>query len=296
MDDPSGTPSCPHAAIRADAGHRRPRPDDEALRLRLVAYERGAPAEGALFRLPSRRGWMDRSHNRFAYRCLPLVAANQAGWLVRNPVTFSVMWTGGMGADGLQILMPEGQVGWAGVPPETIVESHFGEAILTFQLPFLFRTSDGYNLWVKGPANVFKDGVQPLEAIVETDWSHSPFTMNWRLTRPYQSVTFHEGEPICQLVPYPRGLIERFDPEIRPIATDPGLAAAFAGWHEGRGQFLQDRVVPGTEAQRRDWQKDYFQGRLPEGGRHAEHQTSLEVKEFVRVAPVADADPSTRPA
>jgi hypothetical protein len=225
---------------------------------------------------------MDRSHNRFAYRCLPLVVANQAGWLIRNPITFSAMWTGGALAADVQIAVPDGQRGWAGLPPETIVESHFGEGVLTFQLPYLFRTSEGYNLWVKGPANSFKDGIQALEGLVETDWSFAPFTMNWKLTRPYHTVVFREGEPICQLVPYPRGLIERFDPEVRPLASEPELRSAFDRWHAERGQFLQERLTPGTEAHARDWQKDYYQGRQAAGGKFQEHQTALEVREFVR--------------
>ena len=48
------------------------------------------------------------------------------------------------------------------------MKSHFGEAVLTFSLPYLFRTPRGVNLWVKGPSNWIKDGIQPLEGIVET--------------------------------------------------------------------------------------------------------------------------------
>jgi hypothetical protein len=282
MDDPREMATCPHA-VRFHPGHRPSEAGTETPRLSLIAYERNAPVEGTLFRMPPRRFWMDRSHNRFAYRCLPLVVANQAGWVIRNPITFSVIWTGGPLAEHLQLFFAPGQRGWAGLAPESIVESHFGEAIVTFQLPFLFRTSENYNLWVKGPANSFKDGIQALEGMVETDWSHAPFTMNWKLTRPYHTITFHEGEPICQLVPYPRGLIERFDPEIRSMASDPDLSAAFARWHAERGQFLRDRLDPATEAHQRDWQKDYYQGRQAAGEKFSGHQTALEVKEFVRL-------------
>ena len=49
--------------------------------------------------------------------------------------------------------------------------SHFGDGILTWHLPILFRTPPGYNLLVRGPANYPKDAVSPLEGIVETDWA-----------------------------------------------------------------------------------------------------------------------------
>jgi hypothetical protein len=37
--------------------------------------------------------------------------------------------------------------------------SHFGNGILTWNLPLLFRTPPGYNLLVRGPANYPKDAV-----------------------------------------------------------------------------------------------------------------------------------------
>ncbi|WP_169972892.1 DUF6065 family protein [Tautonia rosea] len=252
-------------------------------RLKIVAFERYGPVELALFPAPPRRRWMDDSAGRFAYRCLPLVMANQAGWLVRNPITFSLMWNGGPAATDIQILVPHGQHGFStAFGPESVVESHFGEGIITFQLPYLFRTSAGYNLWVKGPANLVKDGIQALEGLVETDWTPAPFTMNWKLTRPYETVTFYEGEPICQLMPYPRGLIERFEPEVRDLADEPELASSYFDWHAKRGEFLVDRGVPGSEANRRDWQKDYYRGQFPAGDRAKDHQTALGTREFIR--------------
>ncbi len=253
-------------------------------RLKIVAFERYGPVDLALFKAPPRRLWMDESASRFAYRCLPLVMANQAGWLIRNPITFSVMWNGGKAATDIQILVPEGQHGFSReFGPESVVESHFGEGVLTFQLPYVFRTSPGYNLWVKGPTNLVKDGIQPLEGLVETDWTPAPFTMNWKLTRSYHSITFLEGEPLCQILPYPRGLIERFDPEVRDLADEEGLASSYFDWHAKRGQFLVERGVPGSEANRKDWQKDYYRGQAPTGERAEGHQTALPTKEFVRV-------------
>jgi hypothetical protein len=290
MDDPRVTATCPHA-VRIDPGHGSPVADthSDTPRLSLIAYERHEGMDGILFRMSPRRFWMDRTPNRYAYRCLPLVVANQAGWVIRNPITFSAMWTGGPRADDVQLIIAPGQRCWGGLPPETIVVSHFGEAILTFHLPFLFRTSEDYNLWVKGPANSFKDGIQALEGMIETDWSHAPFTMNWKLTRPYHTITFQEGEPICQLVPYPRGLLERFDPEIRPMASDADLSAAFARWHAERGQFLRDLDDPTTEAHHQEWQKDYCLGRQGTGDKFTRHQTALQLKDFVRADPRAGA-------
>ena len=64
------------------------------------------------------------------------------------------------------------------------VASHFGCGIITFKIPYLFRAPQGYNLLARGPANLFKDGISPLEGLIEVDWAVSPFTMNWKVTRP----------------------------------------------------------------------------------------------------------------
>lgn len=280
------SPRCPHAMSATPSPHFRERPKDEAAqgeRLSIVAYEREAPVENALHRMPSKRSWMEATGSRGAYRCLPLVVANQAGWLVRNPFTFQAMWDGGPGLENVRFAFPEGPVGWNGLEAHTAVTSHFGAGIVTFQIPFLFRTSPGYNLWVKGPANAFKDGIQALEGIVETDWSHAPFTMNWKITRPNHPILFREGEAICQIVPYPRGLIERFDPEIRPLATAPDLAEGFERWVSGRARFLNDLDDPESHASKAGWQKHYYQGRDANGQKVPDHQTAISTRDFVRV-------------
>ena len=105
--------------------------------------------------------------------------------------------------------------------------SHFGSGVITFTVPFLFRTPPGINLWVKGPANWIKDGVQALEGVVETDWLASTFTMNWKMTRVCEWVRFEKGEPFCMLVPVPRGLIETLVPRAEPIVANPELLVLF---------------------------------------------------------------------
>ncbi len=287
MDDRGESRGCPFSSgARPGASTLEARESEPADpgRLSIVAYERNVPIENVLHRMPPKRGWMERTGKRGAYRCLPLVVANQAGWLIRNPFSFHVIWDGGPGVDQLRFAFPDGPVGWGGQMPEAVVSSHFGDGILTFQIPFLFRTSPGYNLWVKGPANAFRDGAQALEGMVETDWSHSPFTMNWKITRPHQPILFREGEVVCQILPYPRGLIERFDPEIRHLTTNPELAEAFETWSTGRGEFIEDLSDPSSDAYREGWQKHYFQGRDSAGEKVEEHQTAIPSREFVRKA------------
>src|SRR5579875_3232222 len=112
------------------------------------------------------RGWMDRFHDRHAYRCLPLTMANTSGWELLCPYGFTAEWTGGPGVADLTVI-PD---------PDTdpqkprIAMSHFAGGTLTFHTGYLFRTQPGWAVLASGPPNTVKHGVQAMSGLVETDW------------------------------------------------------------------------------------------------------------------------------
>jgi hypothetical protein len=238
----------------------------------LVAYKLEPKPRMPLVCAPTARAWMDETPNRFANRCLPLLIANTAGWLVLNPDPIRVTWDGSVAMQGLTIEALGERL--------PAVRSHFGSGILTWNLPYLFRTPPGYNLLARGPANWPKDGAYALEGIIETDWSPATFTMNWKLTRPHLPVTFEEGEPICMIVPQHRGELEAFQPEVRSLIRATGLALSHERWSASRAKFLLELDRPGSEAQQRGWQRDYVIDMLPDGERAPGHQTKLRLRPF----------------
>lgn len=244
---------------------------------RFIAYELDSQAGMPLEPAPSDRDWMDNSGQRFAYRCLPLVIANQAGWIIRCPIDFSVRWNGGSQVADLKVRKPR-----QSQPPSEYVLSHFGMGVLTFSLPYLFRTPRGINLWVKGPTNWIKDGIQPLEGIVETDWSESTFTMNWKVTRRNHTIRFEQGEPICMVVPMPRELTESLEPVCQPVASAPKVAKAYGKWREGRTNFNLGLANFESNTVKRGWQRDYMLGRTGDGVIFDQHQTKLHLRPFRR--------------
>jgi hypothetical protein len=266
----------------------------------FYAYELYQTNDMPLSIAPVDRAWMDASDQRAAYRCLPLTIANQAGWLVPCPASFTATWDGGSAKENVRIAF-DPPAGLPGVSdlfapimvsmfvhiPETTgdarITSHFGNGVVTFSIPYLFRTPRGINLWVKGPCNWIKDGVQPLEGIVETDWLPATFTMNWKLTRPHHPVHFERGEPICMLVPIPRGLSESMEPHYVPLDANPKLAREFHEWEQSRTNFNADLAAARPEALRRAWQRDYTKGLTPSGEQAEEHQTRLKLREFTRL-------------
>ena len=208
---------------------------------------------------------MDETPSRFAFRCLPLLIANQSGWAVLNPMRVSATWNGGL-LQGDCTIECDG-------PGESPV-AHFGSGIVTWRIPYLFRTPPGWNLLMRGPANCPKDGTTSLEGVIESDWAPQPAFHSWKLTREGHKVTWEEGEPICMVLPVRRGELEKWRPVVRDIVDDPALAAEYVTFSESRRNFNRDRPE--------QWQKHYFQGaspglaRAPEG----QHQTKLALKPF----------------
>jgi Family of unknown function (DUF6065) len=238
----------------------------------LIAYELHEITDAPLEPAPIARDWMDAAHLRHPYRCLPLVIANQCGWVLRSTAGFRAYWYGGPGKEDVELRFD-------GSPDNRIV-SHFGSGVITFTVPFLFRTPPGINLWVKGPSNWVKDGVQPLEGVVETDWVASTFTMNWKITRVCEWVRFEKDEPFCMLVPVPRGLAESLVPRRARIADNPELQAQYQKWEGSRKGFLTGLSSHDPNAVKQGWQKDYFQGKTPDGKDFESHQTKLNIREF----------------
>ncbi len=221
------------------------------------------------------RDWMSATSERFAYRCLPLNIANQAGWDILNAVAFTCMWTGGRDKHAIEIEFD-------GPGRNELVSSHFGEGVLTFSVGYLFRTPPGHNLWCKGAANWFKDGIVPLEGIIETDWAPYTFTMNWKITRPKVPIRFEVGDPICHILPIPRRYLEDFAPRRASIRSDSDNYEQYVKWRDMRKQFIADLDVKDSEASKAGWQRDYMHGKDIEGRMYGEHQTKLKLRKFSR--------------
>ena len=247
-----------------------PAPDE----LPLIAYATTAYAQ-EIRAAPARRDWMDATNDSFANRCLPLLMANQSGWVIANNVAVTVSWTGGNSLDALQVRYGRGR----GLP---LVGSHFGYGILTWKIPFLFRTPPGWDLWVRGPVNAPKDGATALEGIVETDWSSATFTMSWKLTRPGLSVTFDLDEPICMISPHRREDLEQFSPRIVPLRSDATAFRRHEEFAQSRREFLAELGNP-SSAQTQTWQRHYVQGRHANGDRAEQpHRRRLRLEDFTR--------------
>jgi hypothetical protein len=235
----------------------------------LIAYTLESPhlpIEPAAIRRP----WIDATPDRYGNRCLPMLIANQHGWHILNQGTISVTWNGGDEPEDVRVTTD----GWADPPI-----AHFGSGIVTWRIPYLFRTPPGWNILMRGPANHVKAGASSLEGVIETDWAITPAFHSWRLTDPGRTVVWTDGEPICLLVPQRRGELETWRPQLRDLRSEPRLAEDYRRFAERRAAF--------SEAHPTGWEKDYFLGRHPGADRPGldDHQQRLRLRTFDPVEP-----------
>lgn len=254
----------------------------DAYTMNLIAYEtnpEGVRPEWVIEPAPKSRYWMDQTKD-FAYRCMPMTMANHMGWVVRCPVDFACQWNGLESKDNMAFSFRDSH-------PDirSQINNHFGFGIITFQIPWLFRTYPGddvtpqdhkVGLLARGMPNEWIFNCHPLEGYVETWWLPFTFTMNWKVIEPGFNVMFRKGDPICFLQPYDLALLTNTHPEIRQIATDEVLARQYEKWGRSRERFNHDpRRKPD------EWQRGYHKGEPGEGIEPVEgHMTHLKLEQF----------------
>lgn len=229
------------------------------------------------------RPWMDDTPESFAYRCLPLNVANAHGWEILCPCDAEAYWTGGSGVQDVVVRLPPAVTGSR---RDAAPVSLFGQGVLTFHIQALFRTPPGWDLWITGSPNRPKDGIAPLSAVVETDWSPYTFTMNWQFTRRNRLVRFRENEPVCFIFPVQRGVLEGVRPKLVPMESDPALMKQFHAWSRSRSEFQARVAAEPPRDPAAKWQKRYYRGQAMPGGTAApDHRTRLRLRPFAPATP-----------
>jgi Family of unknown function (DUF6065) len=181
---------------------------------------------------PAGRYWMDQS--KHAYHCLPLVIANQWGWQILCPTDVAVTWDGNPNLHGLRVDVAP--------PYQSVIQSQFGWGIVTFSPPWLFRTSAGWDLYVKGPSNRWKANCAALDGVIETWWLNHPFTLNWKVIEP-GTVFFARGESLAQLVPVPHATFENSGASEAPIGLlEPKAEQDMRAWQEKRQEVAGQKL------------------------------------------------------
>jgi hypothetical protein len=220
------------------------------------------------------RTWMDNFPERHAYRCLPLTMANCTGWEILCPMDFTAEWNGGMAQKDIKLTPNRPHPDF-----HDFVESHFSGGVITMHTGYMFRTPPGWAVWACGAPNHFKDGIQALTGLVETDWLPFPFTMNWMFTRPGE-VQFKKGEPFCFITLMEHRKLDAFEPVLKHLESDPVLNGQFESWTKERDTFNKKLARQDPETVKAAWQRYYFKGEFPDetGEAPKEHANKRRLK------------------
>lgn len=217
----------------------------------------------------AKRSWMDKTDGN-AYRCVPLNVANQYGWNVLSPVDFSAEWDGGEESSSLVVKILE-PVNFS------IASSDFGHGILSIIPDFIVRTSSATSIYVRGVPNQISNGLQPLDAIVETDWLPFTFTFNYKFTKPGKLI-IKRGQPLFMFFPIQRGFIDSFKTSERHIESNEDLYNDYKKYSKLRDAqnsgFMENSKNRGTYGRGKLFDKEFD---------IVDHQKKLNLPEFKSV-------------
>jgi hypothetical protein len=225
---------------------------------KIVINRLGDYEEFRIVPLPRKRDWMSQTPDGYAYQCMPLNIANEYGWSVLSPAGFTASWNGSDDLDAVKISYDdEGGYEFA--------QSHFGSGILTIGVDFVVRTSQNTSLYVRGIPNELVEGVQPLDAIVETDWLPFTFTYNYKFIKPC-AVRFEKGEPLFSFFPIRRGEIESYNISSTKIQEDEEFYNQYLKYSNARQHYLDNMNNPNAELSKGRY---YANAKDPDGNRYS---------------------------
>jgi hypothetical protein len=133
-----------------------------------------------------KRDWMDATHNKHAYQCLPMTYANVYGWELQLQQDVVVEWRG---ENAPPKILQGGEINGRPIVHSSII------GMVSFCTGYAFGTEENYETWIGGPPNYFIDGALPLSAIIPSSWWPDEFQMNWKITDTTKPVVFEAGMP-----------------------------------------------------------------------------------------------------
>ena len=165
-----------------------------------------------------KRDWMDATHNKHAYQCLPMTVAKVYGWELILEEDLIVQWDGG----NIPPTIISGEMTSSG--RVQAISSIIG--MISINMGWVINTEEGYNTWISGSPNYFIDGAAPLTATIPSYWWPDESQMNWKITKIGEPVTFAAGSPFCFFNIYDNSVLENVEIIQSNLWADPELVAS----------------------------------------------------------------------
>jgi hypothetical protein len=186
-----------------------------------------------------RREWMDKTYNKLAYKCTPLLDAMSNGWEIKLPQDVIVSWDGlSEGIDGESpehISIISGEF-YKGIK---IVSKDTGVGAVTFVFGLIAETDDDHYLTISGPPNyMFKDA-QPLTGLLRSNrFMDHPLQVTWKINTANKEILFPKGMPLCFISIHKKNITELTDIEIK--YADKEKRESFEKYTTTRSQHFGD--------------------------------------------------------
>lgn len=169
------------------------------------------------------RDWMNKTHNKLAYMCTPLLDAMSNGWEIKLPQDVIVKWNGlsegieGESQDNVSIISGEFYEGIK------IVSTDTGVGSITFVFGLIAETDDEHYLTISGPRNYIFEDAQALTGLLRSNrFMDHPLQVTWKITNSNKEILFPKGMPICFISIHKKDITESTDVEVKQINKDKG--------------------------------------------------------------------------
>jgi hypothetical protein len=180
-----------------------------------------------------KRDWMDATHNKHAYQCMPMTVANVYGWEIQLEEELVVLWDG----EQTPPKILSGEFTKSG--RQQAVSSIVG--IISINMGWTMRTEEGYDTWFSGSPNYFVDGASALTATIPTWWWPDESQMNWKITKPGVPVVFEAGSPFCFFSIYDNSVLPNTEVVVENLWDDENLMIARQKYGDKKMKNHQER-------------------------------------------------------
>jgi hypothetical protein len=167
------------------------------------------------------RDWMDKTYNKLAYMCTPLLDAMSNGWEIKLPQDVVVKWNGiseGIeGEDSNNISIISGEF-YEGIK---IASNDTGVGAVTFVFNLVAETDDDHCLTISGPPNYIFSDAEPLTGLLRSNrFMDHPLQITWKINVANKEIVFPKGMPVCFISIHKKNTTEETDIEIKQMNSD----------------------------------------------------------------------------
>ncbi len=185
-----------------------------------------------------RREWMDGTHNKHAYKCLPLTSANVNGWEIVLQQDVVVQWDGGNTVP--RVLTGEKIThNVDGHEYERAIAMPSIIGVMSFTIGWAINPPDGYSTLLSGSPNYFVDGAAAMTAMIP-GWWPDEVNMNWKITEAHKPVLFPEGMPFVFFTVVKDDLLPSVEFDVENMWDNPDLMKSRQTYGEAKMKNMQD--------------------------------------------------------